>query len=35
VQVDQVGAACHTGSRTCFDGNDLPTPRAQDGDGRG
>jgi phosphoribosyl-AMP cyclohydrolase len=34
VQVDQVGAACHTGSRTCFDGNDLPT-LAQDGDGRG
>jgi phosphoribosyl-AMP cyclohydrolase len=24
VQVDQVGAACHTGSRTCFDGRDLP-----------
>ena len=24
VRVDQVGAACHTGSRTCFDGNDLP-----------
>ena len=23
VQVDQVGAACHTGSRTCFDGRDL------------
>lgn len=23
VRVDQVGAACHTGSRTCFDGNDL------------
>ena len=23
VQVDQVGAACHTGTRTCFDGNDL------------
>ncbi|TJY70829.1 phosphoribosyl-AMP cyclohydrolase [Arthrobacter sp. CAU 1506] len=33
VQVDQVGAACHTGTRTCFDGRDLgavagrrPTP---------
>ena len=25
VRVDQVGAACHTGSRTCFDGRDLPT----------
>lgn len=23
VKVDQVGAACHTGSRTCFDGRDL------------
>jgi len=23
VRVDQVGAACHTGSRTCFDGHDL------------
>jgi phosphoribosyl-AMP cyclohydrolase len=23
VQVDQVGAACHTGTRTCFDGHDL------------
>lgn len=23
VRVDQVGAACHTGTRTCFDGNDL------------
>lgn len=23
VVVDQVGAACHTGTRTCFDGNDL------------
>lgn len=23
VQVDQVGAACHTGERTCFDGRDL------------
>lgn len=24
LQVDQVGAACHTGTRTCFDGRDLP-----------
>ncbi|HMD10966.1 MAG TPA: phosphoribosyl-AMP cyclohydrolase [Marmoricola sp.] len=23
VRVDQVGAACHTGSRTCFDGRAL------------
>ncbi|WP_127793545.1 phosphoribosyl-AMP cyclohydrolase [Agromyces sp. LHK192] len=23
VQVDQVGAACHTGTRTCFDGDEL------------
>ncbi|MFF2244247.1 phosphoribosyl-AMP cyclohydrolase [Arthrobacter sp. NPDC058130] len=23
VRVDQVGAACHTGSRTCFDGREL------------
>lgn len=23
VQVDQVGPACHTGTRTCFDGRDL------------
>jgi phosphoribosyl-AMP cyclohydrolase len=23
VKVDQVGAACHTGTRTCFDGRDL------------
>lgn len=24
VRVDQVGAACHTGTRTCFEGRDLP-----------
>jgi phosphoribosyl-AMP cyclohydrolase len=24
VRVDQVGAACHTGARTCFEGRDLP-----------
>jgi phosphoribosyl-AMP cyclohydrolase len=24
VQVDQVGAACHTGDRTCFDAGSLP-----------
>ncbi|MGW9412779.1 phosphoribosyl-AMP cyclohydrolase [Arthrobacter cupressi] len=23
VRVEQVGAACHTGTRTCFDGRDL------------
>ncbi|WP_291279709.1 phosphoribosyl-AMP cyclohydrolase [Galactobacter sp.] len=23
VSVDQIGAACHTGTRTCFDGRDL------------
>jgi phosphoribosyl-AMP cyclohydrolase len=23
VRVDQVGAACHTGARTCFDDHDL------------
>ncbi|MFB0835526.1 phosphoribosyl-AMP cyclohydrolase [Arthrobacter halodurans] len=24
VRVDQVGAACHTGTRTCFDGRGIP-----------
>jgi phosphoribosyl-AMP cyclohydrolase len=24
VRVDQVGAACHTGDRTCFDADVLP-----------
>jgi phosphoribosyl-AMP cyclohydrolase len=24
VKVDQVGGACHTGDRTCFDAADLP-----------
>ena len=23
VQVEQIGAACHTGTRTCFDGRDI------------
>ncbi|MEI2775886.1 MAG: phosphoribosyl-AMP cyclohydrolase [Tetrasphaera sp.] len=26
VGVDQVGAACHTGAHTCFDGRALPVP---------
>jgi phosphoribosyl-AMP cyclohydrolase len=30
VRVDQVGAACHTGTRTCFDGRDLPVLAATD-----
>jgi phosphoribosyl-AMP cyclohydrolase len=25
VKVDQVGAACHTGERTCWDAGILPT----------
>ncbi|GAA4658066.1 phosphoribosyl-AMP cyclohydrolase [Arthrobacter cryoconiti] len=24
IKVDQIGAACHTGTRTCFEGRDLP-----------
>jgi len=41
VQVDQVGGACHTGTRTCFDGRDIDvahgvtpaaTPDAPDGE---
>lgn len=28
VRVDQTGAACHTGSRTCFDGRDLHAEQA-------
>ena len=40
VKVEQVGAACHTGTRTCFDDGELhaldgaPAPAAED-DGRG
>ena len=30
VRVDQVGAACHTGTRTCFEGRDLPVLAATD-----
>ena len=33
VRVDQVGAACHTGSRTCFDGNALGATVAAPGEG--
>ena len=33
VQVEQIGAACHTGTRTCFEGRDIEvtglTERAQ------
>lgn len=31
VRVDQVGAACHTGTRTCFDGRDLAVVEGQAG----
>ncbi len=31
VRVDQVGAACHTGTRTCFDGRALDAVVGQDG----
>lgn len=31
VRVDQVGAACHTGTRTCFDGRELNVTTAQAG----
>ncbi len=29
VRVDQIGVACHTGTRTCFDGRDLPAVQGQ------
>ena len=29
VQVDQVGAACHTGDRTCFDARVLPAATSE------
>ena len=35
LKVDQVGAACHTGDRTCFDSHDLhavPADLSMDGD---
>jgi len=31
VRVDQVGAACHTGDRTCFDADDLGAVRGGGG----
>jgi phosphoribosyl-AMP cyclohydrolase len=33
VRVHQVGAACHTGSRTCFDGHDLGARAGAPADG--
>jgi phosphoribosyl-AMP cyclohydrolase len=35
VRVDQVGAACHTGARTCFDADVLLTDTRPDGAGAG
>ncbi|MFL6175658.1 MAG: phosphoribosyl-AMP cyclohydrolase, partial [Ornithinibacter sp.] len=36
VRVDQVGAACHTGDRTCFDADDLgAVPGGAGGAGNG
>lgn len=32
VTVDQVGAACHTGDRTCFDAGALPVVVGHEGD---
>ncbi len=29
VRVVQLGAACHTGSRTCFDGRELPAEQGE------
>jgi phosphoribosyl-AMP cyclohydrolase len=29
VRVDQIGAACHTGTRTCFDDHDLKAVQGQ------
>lgn len=35
VTVDQDGAACHTGTRTCFDGRSLPAVQAERPDSEG
>ncbi|MBG6224893.1 phosphoribosyl-AMP cyclohydrolase [Arthrobacter sp. CAN_A2] len=35
VTVDQEGAACHTGTRTCFDGRALPVETADRPDSEG
>ena len=32
VEVEQIGAACHTGTRTCFDGRDLGAVRGPEPD---
>jgi len=32
VRVDQIGAACHTGARTCFDGHDLGAVEGRPGE---
>ena len=32
VQVDQVGVACHTGERSCFDGRTLPAREGHRGE---
>lgn len=29
VRVVQIGAACHTGSRTCFDGHEIPAVQGE------
>lgn len=31
IQVDQLGAACHTGTRSCFDGRAMPAVRGDRG----
>jgi phosphoribosyl-AMP cyclohydrolase len=35
VKVDQVGAACHTGDRTCWDADTLPAIVGRSGDSSG
>jgi phosphoribosyl-AMP cyclohydrolase len=34
LKVDQVGVACHTGARTCFDDGELPTAASAGGASR-